>query len=144
MGASVKRAGLLESGERERGSYAEGGWERACKRAGFCVSARGRGIYAEGGWDRANWRVSVCVHLRWREGARDLRRGRMEASGRAAGRACDGMEARERGSFLEGELELSSGRASVCVNQRGDSREAREQEATEGGASERSNRQAGV
>ena len=61
MGASVERACLLESGERERGSYAEGVWERACKQAGLCVSARGRGIYAEGGWDRANWRVSLYV-----------------------------------------------------------------------------------
>jgi hypothetical protein len=74
------------------------------------------------------------------DGAMKLRRGRMEASRQTAGRACDCKEAREGGSFLEGEWE----RSRVCVILRGDSREAREQEATEGGASERSNRRAGV
>ena len=50
------------------------------------------------------------------DGAMKLRRGRMEASRQTAGRACDCKEAREGGSFLEGEWE----RSRVCVILRGD------------------------
>ena len=100
MRASVGWACLLESGERERGSYAEGVWERACKRAGLCVSARGRGSYAEGGWDRANWRVSVCVRLRGRgsEEATQRENGSERAGGRPGERVIEGMRGSEEDS----------------------------------------------